>query len=67
MADKAGDEQHLSLNRFAEIKLACEGFTPYCSSHKFGKPRDRWPPATKNRKTLCALELSSEPQLPWQH
>src|SRR5438552_12199007 len=47
-----------------KIKLACEGFTPYCSSHKFGKPHDPWPPATKIRNNLCALELSSKPQLP---
>src|SRR5437870_2839724 len=33
----------------AEIKLAWEGFTPYCSSHRFGKLRDPWPPATKIR------------------
>ena len=32
-----------------EIKLAHEGFTPYCSSHEFDKTLDRWPPATKIR------------------
>ena len=59
------DEQAFEFEPLAETKLAWEGFTPYCLSHEFGKPRDRWPPATKSETIhLCALELSSEPQLP---